>query len=59
LSSASTWARCALANPLSKEQHPLRLKASSNDLKGVFLIDNLEGSYGAQFQLLAHPLLAG
>jgi len=35
----------ALANPLSKEQHPLRLKASSNDLKGVLLIDNLNGSY--------------
>ena len=34
-----------LANPLSKDQHPLRLKASSEDLKGVLLIDNLNGTY--------------
>ena len=34
-----------LANPLSKDHHPLRLKASSDDLKGVLLIDNLNGTY--------------
>jgi hypothetical protein len=34
-----------LANPLSKDRHPLRLKVSSDDLKGVLLIDNLNGTY--------------
>lgn len=34
-----------LANPLSKEHHPLRLKAASNGIMGVLLIDNLNGSY--------------
>jgi hypothetical protein len=33
-----------LANPLSKDRHPLRL-VSSDDLKGVLLIDNLNGTY--------------
>ncbi|MGO8843717.1 MAG: hypothetical protein ACLQF1_22130 [Methyloceanibacter sp.] len=34
-----------LANPLSKEHHPLRLDASSGGLTGVLLIDNLNGTY--------------
>ncbi|MGC1180867.1 MAG: DUF4153 domain-containing protein [Methyloceanibacter sp.] len=33
-----------LANPLSKEHHPLRLDASSGGLTGVLLIDNLNGT---------------